>query len=639
MGDPGGAFVLGGESCLFTLNYAWYHLFFCLGQALLLWYAGRTRHFALAHSFSLFAVLMDYGLGYLVKGTRTITYPGWDGTMDDGMEPLGPIGAFFFFIWFDYAAFGLVVWALDVEDRLNDLFRRGVEPTLQSLLASPVECFSLAIAPVQFWTAPWLSDALGIDDRTLLLSRNSPKTAYMMAVPFFMAVLHVGAGLHKWEIAAIMLSGFGCGCVHHLALFVFGMRGYTDLPALALTLLTEWPALIAGLAVFRRLGHKAVGFFVPSTPTYRVKGTTVFNLVMWAGLLSILGPRLAAIQEEDAITYMIPYIPGAYMQSVGTHYLRMRTCIKPTLGLGEPQLACWDETNDDETMATTTKNPINNGSDFLIMASAAKAGAVLSAKIVAEVGGACGLCVASPERSHAGIPGPVETLPSYDGQMLFGIINMINWPEYAVSQGYADPRLEAEKVGVATAAEGESESDGGGSGLRGQIRCVTTIRDPLSRLKSLYLYARSGGEAWFRYQSGIMQRLQETGNESLEASLTYFWETFGKAYLLQSHNYMMFNLNLGCTPVSMEDFKHDFDGSVRKLLRVWGVREAVVPELVRRLAPADLGRMTEAQRKADPHVTSNKFSPGLVRRVPTTLMESVPGVKELVKQQRRELGL
>ena len=70
----------------------------------------------------------------------------------------------------------------------------------------------------------------------------------------------------------------------------------------------------------------------------------------------------------------------------------MRTCIKPALGLGEPQLACWDETNDDVTMATTTKSPINNGSDFLIMASAAKAGAVLSAKIVAEVGGACGLC-------------------------------------------------------------------------------------------------------------------------------------------------------------------------------------------------------------------------------------------------------
>ena len=95
---------------------------------------------------------------------------------------------------------------------------------------------------------------------------------------------------------------------------------------------------------------------------------------------------------------------------------------------------------------------------------------------------------------------------------------------------------------------------------------------------------------------------------------------------------------LESTPVAMEDFKSDFDGSIRKLLRVWGVRDAVVPELVRRLASADLSRMTAAQRKADPHVTSNKFSPGLVKRVPTTLMEKVPGVKPMVERQRKELG-
>lgn len=365
--SPSRSFVLGGESCLLTLDYAWYHLFFCAAQASTLWWYGRTRHFALAHSFSLFAVLMDYGLGYLVKGTRTIAYPGWDGTMDHGMEPLGPVGAFFFFLWFDYAAFGLVVWALDVEDRLRDAFRRGAAPALRALASSPVECFSLAVAPVQFWTAPWLSSALGIDDRALLLSRDSPKTAYMMAVPVFMTVLHLGAGLQKEGIAAIMLSGFGCGCVHHLALFVFGMRGYTDLPALALTLLTEWPALIAGLAVFRRLGYGLVGFFVPASPaSFRVRGTTVFNLAMWAGLLSILGPRLAAIQEEDAITYMIPYIPGAYMQSVGTQYLRMRTCIKPALGWGEPQLACWDDAEEEGVIGKTEreKRRNNNGSDM-----------------------------------------------------------------------------------------------------------------------------------------------------------------------------------------------------------------------------------------------------------------------------------
>ena len=66
------------------------------------------------------------------------------------------------------------------------------------------------------------------------------------------------------------------------------------------------------------------------------------------------------------------------------------------------------------------------------------------------------------------------------------------------------------------------------------------------------------------------------------------------------------------------------------------VREAVIPTLVRRLAAADLGRKTEAQRKADPHVTSNKFSPGLVKRVPTTLMQ-MPDVRAMVEAQREEL--
>lgn len=247
---------------------------------------------------------------------------------------------------------------------------------------------------------------------------------------------------------------------------------------------------------------------------------------------------------------------------------------------------------------------------------------------MAEVGAACGLCVASPERSHAGIPGPVEILPSYNGQLLFAIINMVNWPEYAVSQGYRNP--------LADAKDAVADDNDSGNAI-GNIRCVTTLRDPLARLKSLYLYARSGGEAWFRYQSGIMQKLQETGRESLESSLSYFWETFGKAYLEQSHAYMMFNLDLGCAPVRMRDFRHDFDGSIAKILHTWGIKSDVVPTLVKRLEGADLGRRTEAQRKADPHVTSNKFSAGLVKAVPVALLR-MKEVREMVELQRKELG-
>lgn len=49
---------------------------------------------------------MDYGLGFLFRGTRAISYPTYMGHMDDGMEALGPVGNFLFFLWFDYSAFG-----------------------------------------------------------------------------------------------------------------------------------------------------------------------------------------------------------------------------------------------------------------------------------------------------------------------------------------------------------------------------------------------------------------------------------------------------------------------------------------------------------------------------------------------------
>jgi hypothetical protein len=152
---------------------------------------------------------------------------------------------------------------------------------------------------------------------------------------------------------------------------------------------------------------------------------------------------LAAITEDDAVAYLIPYVPGQHMQSLGTAYLRTRTCLIPNLHLPErlrePTLDCWGTTGHHGSSAAdggsgggsgnNTAVPEfnlnnNDGSDFLVFASAAKAGAVLSARVVGEVGAACGLCVASGERSRPGIPGPLEELPVYEGKLLHAIINV-----------------------------------------------------------------------------------------------------------------------------------------------------------------------------------------------------------------------
>ena len=41
--------VINAEQMTLTLDYAWYHLFFCLLQPLIFWKYGKTKHFIIAH--------------------------------------------------------------------------------------------------------------------------------------------------------------------------------------------------------------------------------------------------------------------------------------------------------------------------------------------------------------------------------------------------------------------------------------------------------------------------------------------------------------------------------------------------------------------------------------------------------------
>ncbi len=63
-------------------------------------------------------------------------------------------------------------------------------------------------------------------------------------------------------------------------------------------------------------------------------------------------------------------------------------------------------------------------------------------------------------------------------------------------KGYGQPEQGVRTFRVLIALAGDN-SVGEADGAR-PVRCVTLVREPLARLKSLYLYARSGGEAWFR---------------------------------------------------------------------------------------------------------------------------------------------
>ena len=74
--------VLSSESCLLTLNYAWFHVINCSFLILAMYFSSSRKHLKTAHNFGIFAMLADYGLMYLTKGTRTISVVREEGATD-----------------------------------------------------------------------------------------------------------------------------------------------------------------------------------------------------------------------------------------------------------------------------------------------------------------------------------------------------------------------------------------------------------------------------------------------------------------------------------------------------------------------------------------------------------------------------
>ena len=592
--------VLHAESCEVSLDYAYYHVVWNLALVVLLVRTARTEHFLCAHLFGLFALWIDYGVFYLTQETRTVSY-------GEGVTPLGPLGTFLFFAWFDhFGAWGLIVWARTCEDAIR-AWREKLRPI------SKVDVFVLLHQPLLFWSAPWIASTAtrGFDPRVLSVARPSPKRTYAVMLSVCVIALRWGYRM-EWRdrIVPILVAGFGCGLIHHAALFTFGLRGYTSASGLAKTLTTEWPALVAATAVLRAA-------FGGERRVHAVGASRLFQASLCVALSASVWPHLNSV--EHYVSQLIPTIPGQHMQSVGTAYIRMSTCIAPRVLARLPhaldpralRLDCWG------------RGAGVPPRGMLILGSAAKSGAVLSARLAIELGGACGVCVASPERARTGITFghlPIETLPVYRGEMLLAIVNMLNWPEYV--QRHRETLHEAP-------------------------RCAAMVRDPLSRLRSLYLYARSGGEHYFRYpqpgsNSSTMETLLDADRRGgLDASLALFWAKHGRAYLEQSHAYTLFNVKSHrCAPLAMESFSRNFNGTVLALLDAWGVvpDATIRDELVARASRHDIHGSAGVALSRDPHVTSSTFGKEMAVRVERHLMESVAGVRAVVEQQRAELA-
>jgi len=228
---------------------------------------------------------------------------------------------------------------------------------------------------------------------------------------------------------------------------------------------------------------------------------------------------------------------------------------------------------------------------------------MLSAKVALEVGKYCGSCITGGTRTRSGIPGEEEVTPSFEGDILLAVCNMHGWPAFVRA-------------------------------LDRPARCVVIGRHPEERLRSLYTYARSGGEWWFR-NSGIMNHLDAAANvtDSLE---NFFWPEMGRPYLEQSHSYIQRNLEEGCLFLRYKDFAMNFNQTIVKMLSWWHILQDDIPPLVALLQGADFAQKSARELKDDPHHSESKFSETVLLEVKAWIA-SHPDVQRLVRAQLAEV--
>ena len=206
-----------------------------------------------------------------------------------------PSGTFAFFLWYDYlGAVGVVLWAFSALHPV--LSRGGIHNNARR--RSAYDYLILFIIPVLFWIAPWVAPSLQIDGRVLLVSRPSPKGMYGVLLSVTMIGLSIIIGVV--DALGVFACGVACGCIHHAALFAHGMRGYSSLATLGLTICTEWPALILGVVSCTLLLKRAPT--LPRGPIFAV----AIEVVSWF---------LICTDLEEAIADLLPYIPGKSQQS------------------------------------------------------------------------------------------------------------------------------------------------------------------------------------------------------------------------------------------------------------------------------------------------------------------------------------
>jgi len=128
--------------------------------------------------------------------------------------------------------------------------------------------------------------------------------------------------------------------------------------------------------------------------------------------------------------------------------------------------------------------------------------------------------------------------------------------------------------------------------------------------------------------------------KSLQESLELFWNRIGRTYLVASHESYQNDEERGCYEIKFEDLGKDYEGTIRRILRVFGISLSAEDQLVKTLSRHDRSNLSSTQEKLltkDMHVSSKKFSASMIREMERILLEDIPEAGDMIRSMRKEM--
>jgi hypothetical protein len=328
-----------------------------------------------------------------------------------------------------------------------------------------VDYMMMVFVPLWYWVIPYLctcTHSATQDDQVVMTSGVAQQYMYThyLSLVVFIPLLRVERQVSFSTIGKVLLSGIGCGLIHHTPLLYWGMstseggNEYDSIIVLLVSVVVEWPSIMCGVVYCTHwccASNPRLTCIASKREQSRGKFRRGIIFSLFCVFLAMFLPKefwssldINKLKLDDQFYKLLPYMSGQTFQEIRTGVIWTMTC---------SEYAPWVRSLHEECFESE---------DVLrVVATTAKGGSILGTKLGVVMGQACGKCVGAGHSDSDAWPGPVESNPDYDSDILLAVENMLEWPAYAKTANKS-------------------------------VQCVVITRHPLARLRSLYLYARNG---------------------------------------------------------------------------------------------------------------------------------------------------